>query len=371
MCLSEGVQASSLRPIAPTRTAKDRPRATALPKKQQHGNNRSWLGFLTGSFHGVLGASSLAITLAAWVSNELITNTSLALALTLLSVVASTVLSLHSSWYMLRQSPHQTTILDWRLELCADKSEASEIDANNAASAAAVASRKSLRLWVVAPHRGAFQRTSLIMQYANARVLLLLQRRHWRDPSSAAPSASGVLAWGLVSVACLRMLLGEKWPLPAFLKARSSNAAAPRGPATTFRPLPPFWQNGNSYCFVLPMVVSVCADFLVAAWCERSYFDAAATKDSLFDRHADRWLSLRHLLFLQAVAHVIAFAFTLAFRRKHASRKKDDDAGGDASSSPARMLCDIRTLYWTCTAGVYALVILGATKARTALMMSW
>lgn len=381
MCQSDGVKASLPKPMTSASAAKERSRAVvSLQKKQQYGNRGSWLRFLTNSFHGVLGASSLMVTLMAWISNEYFTsNNALPLVLTLLSVITTTVLSIHSSWYMLEQSPHQSTILDCQLELRSNKNKTK--DATSAA-----ASNNSLRLWVVAPHRGAFHRTSIIMQYANARILLLLQRKHWLDPSASAPSTSGILLWGLVFLMCLRMLLGEKLPSPVFLerfrattakrKTISSAATSAHQKAEiTLKPLPPFWKNGNTYCFVLPMIASVCADFAMSVRCEYSYFSMSPTEISkaglsLFDYYSDHWLSLWHLLFLQVVAHVIAFAFTLAFRIKHTSKKKDTETSSNTSSSLARKFYNIRTLYWVCTIGVYTLVIVGLAKARTTLTVS-
>lgn len=163
--------------------------ASAAPKKkqkQQYGDRGSCLHFLTNSFHGVLGASSFTVTVAAWISNSLV--------LTLFSVLTTTVLSIHSSWYMLEQSPRQSTILDCQLELRSGSTAKSKNDKNN-----------FVRLWIVAPHRGAFHRTSIIMQYTNTRILLLLQRKYWHDASASARSTSGVLLWGLATLMCLRI----------------------------------------------------------------------------------------------------------------------------------------------------------------------
>jgi hypothetical protein len=291
--------------------------ASAAPKKKQkrqYGDRGSCLHFLTNSFHGVLGASSFTVTVAAWISNSLV--------LTLFSVLTTTVLSIHSSWYMLEQSPHQSTILDCQLELRSGSTATSKNDKNN-----------FVRLWIVAPHRGAFHRTSIIMQYANTRILLLLQRKYWHDASASARSTSGVLLWGLATLMCLRMVLGEKFPsLGIFERFRRSsskrktissvaasanNANTNQKIETTLKSLPPFWRNGNTYCFVMPMILSVCADFVISAWCEFCYSSVPERDSSLFEYFSLHWLSLWHLLFLQVVAHAIAFAFTLAFRIKH------------------------------------------------------
>merc|ERR1711935_977002 len=114
---------------------------------------------------------------------------------------------------------------------------------------------------------------------------------------------------------------GEKMPMPSLRmltrfkgaprKTLSSVAASakhnkPETTATvatsTLKPLPPFWRNGNSYCFVLPMIAGVVGDFVMSAWCEHRYFSALVVsggddgKDSsLFGYYEDHWLSLWHL----------------------------------------------------------------------------
>jgi len=322
-----------------------------------------------------MGASSLVVTLAAWmVSTDHNESGAVPLALTLLSVLTTTILSIHSSWYMLEQSPHQSTIVDCQLQLLRKKDDSCSKSASN-----------SFRLRVVAPHRGAFHRTSIIMQYANSRILLLLQRRHWYDEASSSSSfsASGILAWGLVVAMCLRMLLGEKlqslvgWIGGGSTKRAASEAKTKPTTTTTLKPLPPFWRNGNTYCFVLPMIASVCADCAISAWCEARYFSlfssgAKSSPLSLFGYFSEHWLSLWHLLFLQVVAHVIAFSFTLAFRIKHHNTKKKDDDYETSlvethSSKLVRKFYNIKTLYWACTLGVYALVAIGLNKAGNTL----
>ena len=111
------------------------------------------------------------------------------------------------------------------------------------------------------------------------------------------------------------------------------------------------------------MIASVFADFLMSVWCEYCYF-SLPQKAPLFGFFTEHWLSLWHLLFLQVVAHVIAFSFTLAFRIKHTSKKKQS-----SSPSLARKVCNIKTLYWTCTIGVYALVHVGLGKARSTIQV--
>jgi hypothetical protein len=340
----------------------------------------------------VLGASSLVVTLAAWMvstdHNESETG-NVPLALTLLSVLTTTILSIHSSWYMLEQSPHQSTILDCKLELLRSNSSVASTTKKRDDPRSESASN-SFRLRVVAPHRGAFHRTSIIMQYANSRIILLLQRKHWYDEASSSSSsfsASGILAWGLVVVMCLRMILGEKLQsLAVWIRGGSSKKSASETktkpttkPTTTLKPLPPFWRNGNTYCFVLPMIASVCADCAMSAWCEARYFSLSSSGAksspsplSLFGYFSEHWLSLWHLLFLQVVAHAIAFSFTLAFRIKHHNgKKKDDDhessSGETYFSKPVRKFYNIKTLYWTCTLGVYALVAIGLIKAGSTL----
>ncbi len=344
MCQSEETNPSLPKRItsasASASAAKKVPR-----KKHQYGDRGSWIHFIANSFHGVLGSSSLLVTIAAWISNE-------SLALTLLSVITTTVLSIHSSNYMLDQSPHQSTILD-----CQFKLGSKDIDKTK---------NDSLRLRVVAPHRGAFHRTSIIMQYANSRILLLLQRKHWHELSESAFSTSAILSWGLVCVMCLRMLLGEK--MPSFFgksKAKRKTISSNDNNKTSLKPLPPFWKNGNTYCFVLPMIASVFADFLMSVWCEYCYF-SLPQKAPLFGFFTEHWISLWHLLFLQVVAHVIAFSFTLAFRIKHTKNK---ETSNPTNKSLVRRFYNIKTLYWVCTAGVYALVFIGLVKARTTLQV--
>lgn len=117
------------------------------------------------------------------------------------------------------------------------------------------------------------------------------------------------------------------------------------------------------------MILSVCADFVISAWCELCYSSVPERDSSLFEYFSLHWLSLWHLLFLQVVAHAIAFAFTLAFRIKHLKMKKDKETSGSSNpnSSPIRRFYNIRTLYWVCTIGVYALVLIGLFKTRTTL----
>jgi len=281
---------------------------------------------------------------------------------------------------MLEQSPHQSTILDYKLRL-----------------KQRIINFESINIKVVAPHRGAFHRTSIIMQYANARILMLLQRRHLHQQqvassalassllTSESPSPSSVIVWALVSFTCLRML-----PIPdvskiIFTDTKRQTISSSASDKTS-RKLPRFWSNGNSYCFVLPMIISLVADFCMAAWCEYHYYNyyiksqqnGFSSSQSLFQYHSHYWLSLWHLFFLQIVAHTIAFGFTLAFRLKSSNRSKKniDEIDKNAKNYgtvgyfqyiKGTRLFDIRTLYWTCTIGVYALAMVGFTKATATL----
>jgi len=404
-------------------------KAKASAPRRRAVERGSWYHFLTNSFHGVLGMTSFSVTLSAWIYNEWVSDDDVrsvtSLVLSILSVLLSTILSVHSSWYMLEQSPQQSTILDYKLKLkqTTDKKARAAIDT------------RTINIKVVAPHRGAFHRTSIIMQYANARILMLLQRRHWHQeqelalPISAplewSTSLAGVMIWGLVSLMCLRMLPISnlsKWfcRSPKERTVPSSTADKPS------RKIPPFWANGNSkshtsidrfhlvccnpsfhfdsfpvcwfvlrvfvsgYCFVLPMMVGVLADFGMAAWCEYHYYivhppsesrdNGSSPPHSLFRYHSLHWLSLWHLFFLQIVAHVIAFSFTLAFRIKSKSNTRNRTGASEArpnasgsvvasvlqAMSGARFM-NIRTLYWLCTIGVYVLVTIGFRKATATL----
>eukprot|EP00536_Pseudo-nitzschia_multiseries_P005009 jgi/Psemu1/303057/fgenesh1_kg.90_\ len=236
---------------------------------------------------------------------------------------------------MLEQSPQQSTILDYKLKLLP----------NSGKITSAAANTKEINIKVVAPHRGAFHRTSIIMQYANARILMLLQRRHWHQEemasSALAPAVSkstsvlfsSVIVWGLVSLMCLRML-----PIP--------------GVSRLFR------RSSKGQTNELSLSPS----------------------HSLFRYHSLHWLSLWHLFFLQIVAHVIAFSFTLAFRIKSNNRNRKSTGGARKNASASTngvasffqsvggvQFVNIRTLYWLCTIGVYVLVIIGFNKATATL----
>ena len=328
-----------------------------------------------------MGCTSLMVTLSAWIWNDYSKDndenykySGLPLVLTLLSVLTTTILSIHSSWRMMEQSPHQSTILDWNLELRSVFSFLGTTKEKQQIS--------NHRIRVVAPHRGAFHRTSIIMQYANARILLLLHRKHWMM-NDGSYTLSGVFSWGLTTLMCLRMLLGERllslgsW-LTGYNKAQPAAKRPTKIPkpstttsTSTLKPLPPFWKNGNSYCFVLPMIVSVCADFAMTIWCEQRYFHVTNhSSTSLYHYFSDHWLSLWHLLFLQVVAHAIAFSFTLAFRIKHSSKNKQH-ASSSKATAWMKKACNIKTLYWVCTIGVYLLIAIGIVKAKRTLYELW
>ena len=135
--------------------------------------------------------------------------------------------------------------------------------------------------------------------------------------------------------------------------------------------MPTFWYNGNTYCFVLPMMISLIGDFMMTIYCEYHYHyhyfhdennqtPSSSSSLSLYDYHTKYWLSISHLLFLQLIAHIIAFSFTLIFRIR--DKNKNKKRKSNMSMSNRSTIFNIRTLYWVCTIGVYALVIIGFRK---------
>jgi hypothetical protein len=339
--------------------------------RRRVGERGSWYHFLTNSFHGVLGISSLLVTLSAWIHTEYAGHENMrsasSLILPILSVIFTTILSIHSSFFMLEKSPHQSTILDYNLKYRQGCDE----------GAYSEKTCRSINIKVVAPHRDAFHRTSIIMQYANSRILLLMERRYRQVSllSAESISLSSVMLWGLVTYMCLRMLPTSSVTKIIFPTEQKVQTNSSETSDKTVRKLPGFWVNGNTYCFVLPMMMSVLADFCMTTWCEYHYFnDHPSSSYSLFQYHSQHWLSLWHLFFLQVVAHMIAFSFTLAFRIKHSNRNRKNGNDGYQNSGKLEdvnffqyikvtQLLNIRTLYWTCTIGVYAIVSAGLMKA--------
>jgi len=509
----------------------------------------AWLSrFLAGSFHGRLGMISFLMTLVAFIGNELVLSSvspgvpsaaatttdtaatpataTLALALRtvvasstssscstiaiLLSILTSTMLSLHSSWYMLEQSPFSSTIVDYKFYwynynnnnkygsinsiiytvlssfamICSDtdndnnnnnnsnqgrgRSESSKFDTDtdndddtddkkskqmignkerntisNSTSMDTFCSKKTklITIKVVAPHRGAFHRTSIIMQYANTRLVQLLLYRHHHNTDTY-EYYGHPLVWTMVTLGCLRMVIpldklydntiaiihnnnnrntirrqvlgfifvvkkilntlrattavattttvgitnntnidyyhtntitgtstqkgimtaddtAASWLLPA--KGRSdkkviinnnNNKNNNNNNNKNKNKLPGFWRNGNSYCFVLPMIIGVVGDFIMTAWCQyqyknNAYYDydddynrnhdhnqsLSPAQYSIFQFHTKFWLSIRHLLILQLAAHLIAFSFTLVFRNRTMMRKEKKQRPNNSSSS--------------------------------------
>ena len=246
---------------------------------------------------------------------------------------------------------------------------------------------------MVPPHRDAFNRTSIIMQYANSRILLLLQRQYYynnqeqnnnqEQDSSSFSILSGIIVWIFVLFGCIRMLPVK---IPDIFSSSSSSTAVAAAANDDTNPddeslsknrlikkkkmMPTFWYNGNTYCFVLPMMISLIGDFIMTIYCEYHYHyhyfhdennqTSSSSSLSLYDYHTKYWLSISHLLFLQLIAHIIAFSFTLIFRIR--DKNKSNKRKSNMSMSNRSTIFNIRTLYWVCTIGVYALVIIGFRK---------
>jgi hypothetical protein len=228
--------------------------------------------------------------------------------------MVSTILSVHSSHIMIDHAPMQTVI--WDLQMPMKKN----LDANPFSSLvrASICAIHSLNHYgllpftkIVAPHREAFHRTSLILQYINARILqLLMASMAWDGAMSLVPCC-------FIVFTCRRMI-PDPWTLD--------------------------YRNGNTFCFVLPMVLSVMGDCGMTTYMEwRNGMNGTTTC---------RWLSLRALAVVQFAGLMIAFLFTLAFRSN--KRKK-------ASATAISM--SIRPLYYVTAAGVYLLIAIGITKA--------
>ena len=159
----------------------------------------------------------------------------------------------------------------------------------------------------VAPHRDAFRRTSIILLYVNARILALLL-----GPVEGVRifsfDYSSLISTVVISFCCLRMYFPWK-PLD--------------------------WTNGNTYCFVVPMMVGVFGDYVVTM----THYENNLLSLSHTDQ--DNWLSVRELLVVQWSGLIIAFLFTLAFR-KHIS---------------------IRWLYWIASIAVNLMTVVGILRA--------
>ena len=193
------------------------------------------------NFHGILGMSSLLLSTGALISPT-------TKWIVLLSVLTSTTLSIHSSFVLVDQAPLQTTIC-----------------------------RKPTL--VVAPHREAFQRTSIVMLYTNARIIgKLVDLQSLRAQQ---------ISWLFITICGLRMLPTKNLD----------------------------WKNGNTYCFVIPMMLSIVVDYMIMNSCDFYYEYTITTPTTTIMLHWQSWLELRQLIFVQLSGLVIAFFFTLAFRK--------------------------------------------------------
>ncbi|KAG7342415.1 hypothetical protein IV203_007508 [Nitzschia inconspicua] len=277
----------------------------------QNGRRRrnTFAGLRLFEFHGSLGMTSFAISVLLWgLWDEASSRTNLVhVLLVVLSVVSSTVLSIHSSWKMLDQVPIQTVI--W---VCSKDKATFQSDTSNV-------HRMIPFSHITAPHREAFQRTSLILQYVNARILQTLSDKDEEF------HGFGIAAWILVGLTCLRMI-----PWPTSLD----------------------WKNGNTFCFVVPMVGSVIGDFVMVCYCARKTSNI----------HSQSWLSMKELVFVQLAGLVIAFLFTLGFRSKHNRAKSRGQLIRGWS-------IQIRPLYFVTSVGVNMMVIFGFVKAALLLLV--
>ena len=192
-------------------------------------------------------------------------------------------------------------------------------------------------LRTVAPHREAFQRTSTILLYVNARILGQLvmttdinnnnndNHSSHKEPTPRLLVASiMIVSWILTTMACARMV----GPLSKLLLTSLD------------------MSNGNTFCFVLPMMASVVGDYLMTnllllATSFSFVFAESYSSYSYSYSCSYSWLSLRQLLCVQASGLIIAFLFTLAFRKR----------------------IPIRQLYWVTTAAVQGMVVVGCMQA--------
>jgi len=118
-------------------------------------------------------------------------------------------------------------------------------------------------IWIVAPHKEAFQRTMAVMHYLNLRLS--------RQFFATWFATQWVPLYVTLSLYCWSLF----WPFSADFK------------------------NGNTYFFVLPMFGGVTLDLLL----QGCFFTARG-----------EYLTTQYLLGIQLSALAVAFAFTLAFR---------------------------------------------------------
>lgn len=215
-------------------------------------------------FHTATGSLALISSLASFARPECIS-------FVVASIVLSSVVAIHSSLALQEQAPLRTIIC---------KSP----------------------LLTVAPHREAFQRTSTILLYVNARII---QELVFSATSLWWPRAA---VFTLVTLTWIRMYIPWKGL---------------------------DLSNGNTFCFVIPMMTGVFGDYAVKVLATNSNDLSTSTDDDI------RWLSLQELLLVQASGLIIAFLFTLSFRK----------------------LIPIQKLYFLSAATVNLMVLLGTHQA--------
>ena len=249
-------------------------------------------------FHSLCGSSlSLCLSLTAMIWQHVTL-------VVLAAIVTSSMVAIHSNSTLLDQVPLHTVILD----------------------------KHDYFLRTVAPHREAFQRTSTILLYVNARILGQLvmttdinnnnndNHSSHKEPTPRLLVASiMIVSWILTTMACARMV----GPLSKLLLTSLD------------------MSNGNTFCFVLPMMASVVGDYLMTNLLLLATSFSFVFAESYSCSYSYSWLSLRQLLCVQASGLIIAFLFTLAFR-KH---------------------IPIRQLYWVTTAAVQGMVVVGSVQA--------
>jgi hypothetical protein len=283
--VNESVHVSAVSPSSITTPFKSRSRTTVG-------------GLRLFEFHGSLGMMSFVTSFFLWCAwDDAISRANvLHVFLVFLSVMASTTLSIHSSWKMLDQVPIQTVI--WK----------STKDSHDGVMSPFFFDH------ITAPHREAFHRTSLILQYVNSRILLELASAG----NGETDRIYSAVAWSLVGYTCYGMI-PSSWD----------------------------WKNGNTFCFVLPMVSSVVGDVFMTCFCAVAVHNPSLTC----------WLSLRELVFVQISGLVIAFLFTLAFR------SKQNNHGKVKLRTTRGWSIQIRPLYYVTAVSVFLMAMVGLIKA--------
>ena len=242
--------------------------AKMTSQQQQHKAPFTIGGLKVLELHGVLGSLSFCLSFFAVCATD-------STWMVILAMILSSVVAIHSQ-SLLEQAPMQTTICESPMR-------------------------------TVAPHREAFQRTSIILLYVNARILALLLSI--REAPTVSDRIGGLV---VVSCACSRMFF--PW------KALDL-------------------QNGNTFCFVIPMMISVLGDYLMTATAVLlNLINTESSTDKVFgmDPRWDLWI----LQFVQLAGLVIAFLFTMAFRK----------------------LLSIKKLYWIATVAVNLLAVIALSR---------